>query len=71
MSASASSSVSAEDLRLDLFVEAFNLFDQNSFATGFSQRNVEGAGPLPDDFGIPSGLVTRPRQLQVGARFSF
>ena len=59
-----------DDLRLDLFFEAFNVFDENSFSVGFGQRNVEG-GEVPDDFGIPSGLRTRPRQLQLGARFSF
>ena len=59
-----------DDMRLDIFVEAFNLFDQNSFGVGFSQRNISN-GNVPDDFGIPSFLTTRPRQLQIGGRFSF
>lgn len=59
-----------EDLRLDVFVEAFNLFDEHSFVVGFNQRDISG-GVVPDDFGIPSGRVTRPRQIQIGARFSF
>ncbi len=59
-----------DEMRLDVFVEAFNLFDEHSFAVGFSQRNVEG-GVVPEDLGIPSGRVTSWRQLQIGARFSF
>ena len=59
-----------DGLRLDVFVEAFNLFDQNSFGVGFGQRNVRN-GNVSDDFGIPSFLTTRPRQMQVGGRFSF
>lgn len=60
------------DLRLDVFAEAFNLFDQHSFTVRPGQANVED-GIVPDDFGIPSSLnsLTRPRQLQLGARFSF
>ena len=59
-----------DGLRLDVFIEAFNLFDQNSFGVGFGQRNVRN-GNVSDDFGIPSFLTTRPRQMQVGGRFSF
>lgn len=59
-----------DGLRLDVFVEAFNLFDQNSFGVGFSQRNINN-GNVPDTLGIPSFLTTRPRQLQIGGRFSF
>lgn len=59
-----------DDMRLDVFVEAFNLFDQNSFGVGFGQRNINN-GNVPDTLGIPSFLTTRPRQLQIGGRFSF
>ncbi|MCY3932024.1 MAG: carboxypeptidase regulatory-like domain-containing protein [Acidobacteria bacterium] len=59
-----------DGLRLDVFVEAFNLFDQNSFGVGFSQRNINN-GNVPDTLGIPSFLTTSPRQLQIGGRFSF
>jgi hypothetical protein len=59
-----------DGLRLDVFVEAFNLFDQNSFGVGFGQRNINN-GNVPDTLGIPSFLTTRPRQLQIGGRFSF
>ena len=59
-----------EGLRLDLFVEAFNLLDQHSFAVCTGQRDVRG-GVVRDDFGIPCGRVTSWRQLQLGARFSF
>jgi hypothetical protein len=59
-----------DGLRLDVFVEAFNLFDQNSFGVGFGQRNIR-SGNVPDTLGIPSFLTTRPRQLQIGGRFSF
>ena len=59
-----------DDMRLDVFVEAFNLFDQNSFGVGFNQRNIRN-GNVPDDFGIPSFRTTSPRQLQIGGRFSF
>lgn len=58
------------DMRLDVFVEAFNLFDQNSFGVGFGQRNVNN-GVVRDDLGVPDFLTTRPRQLQIGGRFSF
>ena len=59
-----------DGLRLDVFVEAFNLFDQNSFGVGFSQRNINN-GRVPEDLGVPDFLTTRPRQLQIGGRFSF
>ena len=59
-----------DGLRLDVFVEAFNLFDDHSFQVGFNQRDISD-GVIPDDFGIPSGRVTSPRQLQIGGRFSF
>jgi len=59
-----------DGLRLDVFVEAFNLFDQNSFGVAFSQRNINN-GRVPEDLGVPDFLTTRPRQLQVGGRFSF
>ena len=59
-----------DDMRLDVFVEAFNLFDQNSFGVGFNQRNIRN-GNVPDDLGIPSFRTTSPRQLQIGGRFSF
>lgn len=59
-----------DGMRLDVFVEAFNLFDQNSFGVGFNQRNIRNE-EVPDDFGVPSYLTTRPRQLQIGGRFSF
>lgn len=59
-----------DGLRLDVFVEAFNLFDQNSFGVGFGQRNISN-GNVPDTLGIPSFLTTSPRQLQIGGRFSF
>ena len=59
-----------DGLRLDVFAEAFNVFDQHSFAVCGSQLNVRG-GVVPDDFGIPCGRVTSWRQMQLGARFSF
>ena len=61
-----------DGMRLDVFVEAFNLLDQHSFNVGFNQRNLRN-GNVPDDFGVPSSLssLTRPRQLQIGGRFSF
>ncbi len=59
-----------EGLRLDVFVEAFNLLDQHSFAVCTNQRDVRG-GVVADDFGIPCGRVTSWRQLQLGVRFSF
>ncbi len=61
-----------DGMRLDVFVEAFNLFDQHSFNVGFNQRNIRN-GNVPDDFGIPGSLngLTRPRRLQIGGRFSF
>ncbi len=55
------------DWTIDLFGEAFNLLDENSFAvTGFNQRD-----PSDNEFGIPGTLVTTPRQFQLGFRLSF
>ncbi len=59
-----------DGLRLDVFVEAFNLFDQNSFGVGTNQRDIRD-GVVPEDLGIGSYLTTSPRQLQIGGRFSF
>ncbi len=53
--------------KIDLFGEAFNLLDENSFAvTGFDQRD-----PNQGEFGIAGTLVTTPRTFQIGARISF
>ena len=77
-------SVSRVDLRLskvfkvgnwtiDVFGEAFNLFDENSFDVAFGERQPtldDGITPNPE-FGIPDDLVTDQRQFQIGARISF
>lgn len=61
------------DRSVELFAEAFNLFDENSFAVGFGERQpteFDGVTPNPE-FGIPDTLVTTPRQFQLGARVRF
>ncbi len=49
----------------ELFVEAFNLFDDNSFAVGSSQAQ---AGNV--EFGIADFLATEQRQYQWGVRLT-
>ncbi len=56
---------------VDVFVEVFNLFDEQTFAVcdGFtcdSQRD-----PSRSDFGLGSARVTLPRIYQFGVRFNF
>ena len=51
----------------DLFVEVFNLLDENSFAVGgFDQRDATGG-----TFGIADSIVTTPRQYQIGLRIRY
>jgi len=51
---------------IDLFYEAFNLFDDNSF------RVTSGEDDQTDnDFGIADSLVTSPRQYQFGVRIHY
>ena len=55
------------DWDVDLFVEAFNVFDENYFrVSSFGQRDATS-----DTFGIADSLATTPRQIQIGARVSF
>ena len=73
-----SESISKVDLRLsklfstgntvfDVFFEAFNVFDENSFGVGgFDQRDATG-----DTFGIADTITTVPRQYQIGVRVRY
>ena len=56
----------------DIYVQAFNLFDENSFTVGGSQTDPTlSDGSLNPEFGIPNGLATQQRQIEYGVRFSF
>ena len=58
---------------LDLFIEGFNVFDDNTFFVDGDQRQrtlSDGVTANPE-LGIPDDLVTTPRQWQIGARLSF
>ena len=55
----------ADKYGVELFIEAFNLLDENSFAVVSSQQQPDNA-----DFGIPDALVTDQRQYQWGVRFT-
>lgn len=51
---------------LDVFYEAFNLFNDHSFLIGTSQ-----ADPTESDFGLGSNLVGSQRQYQFGVRVRY
>lgn len=51
---------------IDLFYEAFNLFDDNSWVVTSGEDD-----PTDNDFGIPDALVTSPRQYQFGVRIHY
>ena len=55
------------DWDVDVFVEAFNVLNENYFTvSSFSQRDATSS-----TFGIADSLTTTPRQIQIGARVSF
>ncbi len=56
----------ADHYEVQLFAEAFNILDDNSFAVVGDQRD-----PAGDEFGLADRLVTTPRQYQFGFRFRF
>ncbi len=51
---------------LDLFYEAFNLFDDNSFSVGGGQND-----PSEEDFGLGDDLITQPQTFQWGVRIRY
>jgi len=51
---------------VDLFYEAFNLLDDNSWIVTSGEND-----PTDNDFGIPDSLITTPKQFQWGARIRF
>jgi outer membrane receptor protein involved in Fe transport len=55
----------ADRYGVELFIEAFNLFDENSFAVVSSQAEPDNA-----EFGIADSLVTEQRQYQWGVRLT-
>ena len=61
----------AQRYEVELFVEVFNLFDDNFFAVerGFSGDNERD--PSSATFGLADDLITTPRQVQLGGRFRF
>jgi hypothetical protein len=50
--------------RLEFRVEAFNVFNRSNFGAPVGNRSAT-------NFGTITGLSTTPRQIQLGARFSF
>jgi outer membrane receptor protein involved in Fe transport len=54
------------DFGIDVFGEAFNLFDDNSFSVGGSQAEVGDS-----EFGIADNQIGDQRQYQVGFRLTF
>ncbi|MCP3938864.1 MAG: hypothetical protein GY708_26240, partial [Actinomycetia bacterium] len=60
-----------KDLRIGLFAEGFNIFDENSWEMPFGFRGDRQRDPNQADFGIASEIVTTPRQYQFGIRLSF
>jgi hypothetical protein len=52
--------------QVQLFAEAFNILNENSFAVVGDQRD-----PATDEYAIADRLVTTPRQYQFGFRFRF
>ncbi len=73
----------AEARLIEVFVEVFNLFNQNSFSVDntfnlsndpFDAENQQFPtinGVANPEFGIADNLVTNPRSIQLGARFRF
>ena len=59
------------DWTLDVFAEAFNLFDENFFAVETGFGGIDRRDPSDAEFGIPDDLITTPRQFQLGVRISF
>ena len=58
------------DLRIDVFGEVFNLFNENSFETVFGFSGFGQRDPSSDEFGLGDELITTQRQFQIGARIS-
>ena len=58
--------------RIDLYGQAFNLFNENSFSVTSTRAWPElSAGVANPEFGLGSALTTTPRQYELGVRFSF
>ncbi len=55
----------------ELYGQAFNLLDENSFAVGSAQLEPFDGSDTNAEFGIPDNLVTNPRQFEVGVRIGF
>lgn len=55
----------------DLFLEVFNVFDEEAFAVDGSFRGDRQRDPESDQFGLASVRVLDQRQMQIGLRFSF
>ncbi len=60
-----------KDLRIGLFAEGFNIFDENSWEMPFGFAGDNQRDPTHADFGIASNIVTTPHQYQFGVRLSF
>ena len=59
------------DWDLDLFLEVFNLFDENAFEVDGGFGGINQRDPSNSEFGLGDDLVTTPRQWQLGFRISF
>jgi outer membrane receptor protein involved in Fe transport len=61
-----------ERLRMQLRVEAFNLFNRANFALPDNLVVItNAAGAIPGNAGVITSTVTTSRQIQIGAKFIF
>ncbi len=59
------------DVRIGVFGEAFNVFDDNSWEVEGGFSGDRQRDPNHADFGLADDIVTTPRQYQLGVRLSF
>ncbi len=60
-----------DNYQFELFVEVFNVFDDNFFAVDGSFSGDSERDPNTATFGLADTLITTPRQIQLGGRFRF
>ncbi len=59
------------DYQIDLFVEVFNVFDEQAFAVGTGFSSDVERDPTSSTFGLADIRVNSQRQTQFGVRLSF
>ena len=61
-----------EKMSLQLLAEVFNLTNRANYGSNVNRITAPDGSIIPNSgFGQPIGLYTPPRQLQIGARFTF